>query len=79
MWDSTWMMQDVPAAADAVAWCDRVGFIFPYNVGRIPDLLADGALVLEVENGYVKNVEGPASLAAIIRIDAALWEGYNGP
>ena len=71
MCDASLPMQDVPAPDGAIAWCDQTGFVF--DPARIIVLLEMGFLVLSVEDRMVRDVEGCASLASIIRIDADLW------
>lgn len=71
MCDAISPAQDVPAPDGAIAWCDQTGFVF--DPARIITLVESGYLVLSVEDGMVRDVEGSASLASLIRIDADLW------
>jgi hypothetical protein len=63
---------DVAAPADALAWSPEIGFIT--NADELLEVHGEGALVLDVEDGLVRAVEGETPLAVAIRQDRQITE-----
>jgi hypothetical protein len=57
--------EDVPRAARA--WSARYGFLT--DVVGVTEAHDEGAVVLSVDDGMVRDVDGDAPLAAVVRID----------
>lgn len=59
--------EDVPAPRAARAWSARYGFLT--DVVGVTEAHDEGAVVLSVDDGMVRDVDGDAPLAAVVRID----------
>ena len=63
---------NVVAPAGALAWCPSFGFVF--DADTLLEACGEGELLLDVEDDVVGDVEGPAPLAALVRVDRQLDE-----